>query len=85
MKMMGNILVKCEGSCNLEAITTSTKLRLNGFFHFNYFILYIRAAIVQVLFHWSQYLSLSTDLSRWFFYAPFLLGRYSFTPKDNGQ
>jgi hypothetical protein len=69
-------------SCKLRLITTSTKFRLNGKFHFNYFIVYIRAAIVQVLFHWSQYLSLSTDLSRWFFHAP---TSPLFTSKDNDK
>jgi hypothetical protein len=80
MKNTSNILAECEGFCKLLLITTSTKIWLNGIFQRFHSILYIRGAAGQGLFHWSQYLSLSTDLFRRFSFstpAAFL------TPKDN--
>jgi hypothetical protein len=65
---------------NLLSITTNTKIRLNGIFQRFHSIVYIRGAAGRVLFHWSQYLSLSTDLFRRFYFStPAAL----LTTKDN--
>jgi hypothetical protein len=82
MKNTSNSLVEREGFRKFMPITTSTKFWLNGIFHRFHSILYIRGAAGQGLFHWSQYLSLSTDLFRRFsFSTPATL----FTPKDNDK
>jgi hypothetical protein len=77
-----NYLVLTVAFVNLLSITTSTQIRLNGIFQRFHSIVYIRGAAGRVLFHWSQYLSLSTDLFRRFsFYTPAAL----LTTKDNDK